>query len=37
LDGLSSDKTIFIVTHRVTALEQCDQTLVLADGKLIAY
>ena len=35
LDRLRSEKTIVIVTHRISALEHCDQTLVIESGKLI--
>ena len=35
LDCLRENKTIIIVTHRVSALENCDQTLVIKGGQLL--
>lgn len=34
LDHLRTDKTILIVTHRISALEHCDQTISVNEGKL---
>ena len=36
LDLFRANKTIFIVTHRVTALDQCDLILKIENGRLIA-
>lgn len=36
LDGFRASKTIFIVTHRLTALDQCDLILAIENGRLIA-
>ena len=35
MDHLRTEKTIVIVTHRISALEHCDQTLVIESGKLV--
>jgi ABC-type multidrug transport system fused ATPase/permease subunit len=35
MDHLRTEKTIVIVTHRTSALEQCDQTLAIESGKLV--
>jgi ATP-binding cassette, subfamily B, bacterial PglK len=32
---LRTEKTIVIVTHRISALEHCDQTMVIESGKLV--
>jgi len=34
LDHLRTNKTILIVTHRISALEHCDQTIIANEGKL---
>ena len=34
LDHLRTNKTILIVTHRISALEHCDQTIRVDEGKL---
>lgn len=34
LDHLRTEKTIVIVTHRISALEHCDQTIRVDEGKL---
>ena len=34
LDHLRTNKTILIVTHRISALEHCDQTISVNEGKL---
>jgi ABC-type multidrug transport system fused ATPase/permease subunit len=34
LDHLRTNKTILIVTHRISALENCDQTIRVNEGKL---
>ena len=34
LDHLRTNKTILIVTHRISALEHCDQTIRVNEGKL---
>jgi ABC-type multidrug transport system fused ATPase/permease subunit len=35
MDHLRTEKTIVIVTHRISALERCDETLVIENGKLL--
>jgi ABC-type multidrug transport system fused ATPase/permease subunit len=35
MDKLRTEKTIVIVTHRISALEHCDQILVIESGKLV--
>jgi ABC-type multidrug transport system fused ATPase/permease subunit len=34
LDHLRTNKTILIITHRISALEHCDQTIRVDEGKL---
>jgi ABC-type multidrug transport system fused ATPase/permease subunit len=34
LDHLRTNKTILIVTHRISALEHCDQTISVNEGKI---
>jgi ABC-type multidrug transport system fused ATPase/permease subunit len=35
LNHLRNNKTILIVTHRTTAIEHCDQTVVIENGKVV--